>query len=44
MAHVRRKFVEVEKSAGKKAKGGAAHAALDLIGKLYSVECRRPPQ
>ena len=31
-AHVRRKFVEVEKSTGKKAKGGTAHAVLDLIG------------
>jgi len=38
LAHVRRKFVEVEKTAGKKAKGGTAHAALDLIGKLYGVE------
>ena len=38
MAHVRRKFVEVEKAAGKKAKGGTAHAILDLIGKLYDVE------
>jgi len=38
LAHVRRKFVEVEKSAGKKAKGGTAHAALDLIGKIYDVE------
>jgi len=38
MAHVRRKFVEVEKTAGKKGKGGTAHAALDLIGKLYDVE------
>jgi len=38
LAHVRRKFVEVEKSAGKKAKGGTAHAVLDLIGKLYAVE------
>jgi len=38
LAHVRRKFVEVEKSAGKKAKGGTAHAVLDLIGKLYGVE------
>jgi transposase len=38
LAHVRRKFVEIEKSAGKKAKGGTAHAVLDLIGKLYSVE------
>jgi len=27
MAHVRRKFVEVEKTAGKKAKGGTAHAS-----------------
>ena len=38
LAHVRRKFVEVEKTAGKKAKGGTAHAVLDLIGKLYGVE------
>jgi transposase len=38
MAHVRRKFVEVEKSVGKKAGGGTAHAVLDLISKLYSVE------
>ena len=38
LAHVRRKFVEVEKSAGKKAKGGTAHTVLDLIGKLYGVE------
>ncbi|WP_232502935.1 IS66 family transposase [Solidesulfovibrio magneticus] len=38
LAHVRRKFVEVEKSAGKKAKGSTAHAVLDLIGKLYGVE------
>ncbi|MGD9660562.1 MAG: IS66 family transposase [Porticoccaceae bacterium] len=38
LAHVRRKFVEIEKSAGKKAKGGTAHAVLDLIGKLYGVE------
>lgn len=38
MAHVRRKFVDVEKAAGKKAKGGTAHAVLDLIGKLYGVE------
>ena len=38
MAHVRRKFIEVEKTAGKKAAGGTAHAALDLIGKLYGVE------
>nr|WP_235669738.1 IS66 family transposase [Solidesulfovibrio carbinolicus] len=38
MAHVRRKFVEVEKTAGKKGKGGTAHATLDLIGKLYDVE------
>jgi len=38
LAHVRRKFVEVEKSAGKKATGGNAHAVLDLIGKLYGVE------
>ena len=38
LAHVRRKFVEVEKSAGKKAKGGTAHAVIDLIGKLYGVE------
>ena len=38
MAHVRRKFVEVEKTAGKKAKGGTAQAVLDLIGKLYGVE------
>jgi len=38
MAHVRRKFVEVEKTAGKKGKGGTVHAALDLIGKLYDVE------
>ena len=29
---------EVEKTAGKKGKGGTAHAALDLIGKLYDVE------
>ncbi|KHK00066.1 Accessory secretory protein Asp1 [Desulfovibrio sp. TomC] len=38
LAHVRRKFVEIEKSAGKTAKGGTAHAVLDLIGKLYGVE------
>jgi len=38
MAHVRRKFVEVEKAGAKKGKGGTAHAALDLIGKLYDVE------
>ena len=38
MAHVRRKFVEVEKTTGKKAAGGTAHAVLDLIGKLYGVE------
>ena len=38
LAHVRRKFVEIEKSAGKKAKSGTAHAVLDLIGKLYGVE------
>lgn len=38
LAHVRRKFFEIEKSAGNKAKGGTAHAVLDLIGKLYSVE------
>ncbi len=37
-AHCRRKFVEVEKAAGKKAKGGTAHAVLELIGKLYGVE------
>ena len=38
MAHVRRKFVAVEKSAGKKAKAGTPHTVLDLIGKLYGVE------
>jgi len=38
LAHVRRKFIEVEKSAGKKVTGGTAHAALDLIGTLYGVE------
>ena len=38
MAHARRKFVEVEKAAGKKPKGGTAQAVLDLIGKLYQVE------
>jgi len=38
--HVRRKFVDVEKSTGKKVTGGdsTAHAALDLIGKLYGLE------
>ena len=38
MAHVRRKFVELEKTTGKKAAGGTAHTVLDLIGKLYGVE------
>jgi transposase len=40
LAHVRRKFVEVDKAArsGKNAKGGTAHAVLDLIGKLYAIE------
>jgi transposase len=39
LAHVRRKFVEVDKaSRGKNSKGGTAHAVLDLIGKLYAIE------
>jgi len=36
-AHVRRKFMEVEKASGGK-KGGTAHAVLDIIGKLYKLE------
>ena len=44
LAHVRRKFVEVEKTASKKAKGGTAHAVLDLIGKLYGVELQAEKQ
>lgn len=36
-AHVRRKFMEVEKASGGK-KGGTAHAVLDAIGKLYKLE------
>jgi transposase len=40
LAHVRRKFVEVEKASknGKNSKGGTAHAVLDLIRKLYAIE------
>ena len=30
--------MEVVKAAGNKAKGGTAHAVLDIIGKLYRVE------
>lgn len=36
-AHVRRKFMEVEKASGGK-KGGTAHVMLDIIGKLYALE------
>ena len=38
MAHVRRKFMEVEKAAGKEATGGTAHAVMDIIAKLYRIE------
>jgi transposase len=38
LAHVRRKFVEVEKAAGGPVTGGVAHATLDLIRKVYLVE------
>jgi transposase len=40
-AHVRRKFVEAQKvvtSKGKKAKGGKAGIAINLIGGLYGIE------
>ena len=38
MAHVLHRFVEVEKTASKKAKSGTGHAALNLIGKPYDVK------
>ena len=41
MAHMRRKFVDVIKAAGRKkpkAGGGLADTVLDMIGKLYDIE------
>jgi len=37
-AHVRRKFVEVEKGTKGSLKAGVAKEMLDLIGKLYTIE------
>jgi len=38
LAHVRRKFVDVIKTGGKKKSGGTAQTVLDLIAKLYRLE------
>lgn len=38
MAHIRRKFVDVQKTASKKVVHGTAKEILDLIGLLYKVE------
>jgi len=37
-AHARRKFFEAAKIAGKNAKKGASHIAIDMIRELYSIE------
>lgn len=43
LAHARRKFADIVKSLGKKAKPGAAHAAMSFFKQLYKIEkeCRQ---